>query len=76
MPWDWDDILLEQDFKDPILLKVQGSGLVVVDHHDQHKKLKELVLMVGRVMEECRDMLRHLFSNLNVYQNHLEGVVK
>lgn len=21
MPWDWDDILFEQDFKDPILLK-------------------------------------------------------
>lgn len=42
--------------------------LCLLIHYDQHKKMKELGLVVGRGMEECREMLRHLFSDLSVYQ--------
>lgn len=73
MPWDWGDILSEQGLEDSILLKVHGSGLVVVDNYDSHKKMEGTGLDDGKGVE--RDILRQ-FTNLSVYQNQRGRLVK
>lgn len=66
-------MLFEQDLKDPILLKVHGSNLVVVDNYVYNKKMKGLGSMKG--WRGCRHILGQ-FSNLSVYRNHLVGLLK
>ena len=49
-------ILLQWDLKGPIWVRLQGSGLVVVDKYDRHLKVKGL----GKSAETSRAVVLNL----------------
>lgn len=48
-------------------MRLQGSGLAVVDKYDRHLKVKRL--------KECRDIQGSQFSIWSVYQSHPEALL-